>query len=463
MTDGIKFEQMGTESVYVLTKKGADGKKATITVNDFNKNGFDNNDGFIVSDPTSIFTAGEISKALAPTKYSDQDRRTSQLPTVPTTNTNGKIAVENGKKYNLGSFVKTLRKMKDQDSVFFASTEVSPAKAEAPAPASASESAPASAPASNIDPSAIQQFQYKWASALSSLVGSSYCGDGSFLNLLMPSFLNAMFAEANGVFGNMNPGANIDYSAMPDGAGYSDIAIPAMPAIPAADQSGAAAVVPAQTAEAKAKAEAEAKAEAKAAAAKQKEAGEAFTKTKQLAIQLGITIDPTDTNETLSVKIQTEKNRLAAEKKKQNVEDIASKMYLKMKDSYTPGDAGLTNIADQITTSNVIEVMDYYDEKYKSKMNGQTLTGSINDSMRYGHVKIKGVGTLSATDSRNRTLDPIKNALIARAKALGMTADVNVFENFTKEEMNSFWTGDSEVEERFEEMRQAIKAKEAAK
>ncbi len=427
MTDGIKFKNIGA-GVYVLTKTSKDGQKATITVNDFNKHqGLDNNDGVLISDPTSIFTAGEILNAFNTQKYEDTDKKQSKLPDVLASD-NGKIAVGKSTKYNLGSFVTALNKMKP-DAAVFASTEGAQATAEkptapAPAPAPAPESAPAPA---NIDYSAIQQFQYKWASALSSLIGGSYCGDGSALNLLMPSFLNAMITEGNGLFANMNLGANMDYSAMPDGAGFSGTS--AWPAIPAVDQPAA---VPKKTPEEVAEEEARKKAaDDVAAAAKQNAADE------------------------------VEKNRLAAkaaktaEIKKKTAEDanvgITSELFTSMKGL---GTDNLGSSVKKITKDNVIEIMQIWDSSYKDSMGGDSLLEAINNEWCFGKTKWLGMGDTSI-------LTTIQQALVARAKDLGLGRDAQAFNDLVSKEINApIWTSDRDVEDQFEKMRKAIEAKE---
>ncbi len=450
MTNGITFRNL-VEGGYVLTKQGADDKKAMIIVRDSNSNSkLDNNDGFTVSGPTSIFTAGEILSALDKQKYVASDNGKSGLPIVPAID-NGKIAVRNDQQYNFGSFVTALKTIKDKDAAVFASTEGAQAKAEKPT-APAAESAPASAaPApANIDYSAIQNFQSKWANALSSLIGSSYCGDGSALNLLMPSFLNAMFAEGNGLFENMNlGGANIDYSAMPDGAGFSGTS--AWPAIPAVDQSAAAADKSAAAAVPKKTPEEEV---AAAEEAKKQAADEAFTKTKQMATQLGIKIESTDTNETLSVKIQTEKNRLAVVANNKDAAAIASTLYNSLdgihKWNYK---ANITDQTQKINANNVIEVMQDWDKYYKNEGDGT-----------YGNSLIEAINNkrpLFNVQFQRDALIPIKNALVERAKKAGLPeGDAEAFNTLVSKRLNSRITLDYQVEEQFEKMRKAIEAKE---
>ena len=424
MTDGIKFKEK--EGVYVLTKQGKDGKKAMISVRDSNSNSkLDNNDGFIVSGPTSIFTAGEILSALDKQKYVANDNGKSGLPIVPAIDKNGKIAVRNDQQYNFGSFVTALNKM-NPDAAVFASTEVSSAKTEAPAPAETK--APESAPAPpKIDYSAMQNFRDTWASSLSSLIGGSYCGDGSFLNLLMPSFLNAMFAEGNKLFANMNlGGANIDYSAMPDVSGFSGglPAMPVMPAMPAVDQPAAAAV-PKKKPEAVAEEEEARKkaADDVAAAAKQKGA----------------------------VKIQAR----SAEVNKKAAEDanvgITSELFTSMKGL---GTDNLGSSVKKITKDNVIEIMQIWDSSYKDSMGGDSLLEAINNEWCFGKTKWLGMGDTSI-------LTTIQQALVARAKDLGLGRDAQAFNDLVSKEINApIWTSDRDVEAQFEKMRQAIIAKE---
>lgn len=107
MADEVLFVRTGTTNVYTLTKT-IDGKTSTITVNDTDGNGLDNNDSVKFSGGVSVFSATEINQALIKVNYAatatKADNKLANIDMV-----SGKMKPTADKAYRLGSLAETLK------------------------------------------------------------------------------------------------------------------------------------------------------------------------------------------------------------------------------------------------------------------------------------------------------------------------------------------------------------------
>ena len=95
------YDEKSKATVYTL-KKTEGGKSAIIKVLDYGNNGLDNTDGIFAKGNTSVFTNEEIKTNLF-ANYKNT-KETTKLEAVEYSAEDGKIDLNNGKTYSLGSF-----------------------------------------------------------------------------------------------------------------------------------------------------------------------------------------------------------------------------------------------------------------------------------------------------------------------------------------------------------------------
>lgn len=418
MTDGIQFEHKGN----IFTWKKTQGDKtAQVTMIDTDGDGLDNKDGVQFKGSTSIFTPEEIQKALGDNNYSDKDARTTKLANIPI-GANSKITPKVDEKYDLGSFVTTLGPKAGTG-----------AKPTLPPPMgySASSGDITASASINVDTVGLQSFMNKWTNILSSMFSISTCDDNSLALLTMPELMKTMLADSDKLFSISNR-------------------------TPATTTTTTTSAAQPKVETTKSKVGEKSSLGDTESTPAEKEVTHKFSKKKTHAKKA---TKITKSDKTSEPPVINAPEQHVAEvpksviKKSATSGDVTSELYKSLDNIHKWNyNASVKTQTKKINENNVIEVMRDWDKHYKTELSGtygDSLIEAINNKRPLFNVQYQ-------VDA----LGPIKRALIARAKKLGLESDAKAFDTIVQRKLSSPITFDYQVEGQFNKLRQLIEAKE---
>lgn len=140
-------------------------------------------------------------------------------------------------------------------------------------------------------------------------------------------------------------------------------------------------------------------------------------------------------------KTETEK---AGKEKSAEASKICKDLFVSMKGLGTDDDK-LDASIKKINKDNVLEVLQEWNKRYSSKMDGETLMESINKDLLFEDSKY---------------IDHIKDAMVTRATEMGLSEDAQAFDAVVTAETTSFATYESAVETAFTEMQEMMEKKQ---